>query len=1214
MKKKVNIVLNGNYISALEGDSLLDVARNNGVEIPTLCHDPRLEPFSSCFVCVVEVESMRGLQPSCSTRVAEGMVINTDNEKVYKSRQSALELLMSNHYADCVAPCTETCPANVDVQGYISLIDKGLYKEAVALIKEDNPLPAICGRVCVRPCEAACNRNEVDENTPVGIDYMKRFISDYDLASDQHYIPEVAPPSSKNIAIIGAGPGGLSAASFLARKGHHCDIFEAAPEPGGWLRYGIPEYRLPNDLLKKEISTVTELGTNIFCNKKLGANIHFDELQKEYDSIVLAVGSQTGTLVGVEGDEAENVFSGINFLKNLEITKNKPDFSGKKIVVVGGGNTAMDCCRTAIRLGSTDVKVVYRRTEKEMPANPIEIHESKLEGVEYLFLTNPIRINKDEEGELKSITLIKMKLGEADASGRRRPFPIEGTEYNIEADFVLAAIGQQTDVHFIEEVNASAKEGQLQVDKWGNIKVNKDTLQTGIPFVFAAGDGVTGPATIIEAIGQAKIASHSCNQYLMGEEPTPIHKPFVSLRSNFNKQDKNHFKSLFVKQNKIEMPVTDEHKRLNFNEVELGYSEEMCRTEAARCMECGCGEFFDCDLQSFSDEYNVDQKKYAGDFNEYKIDFRHPYIEIDNNKCILCSRCIRICDEIVGANALGLINRGFSTYVAPALGMSLADTNCQSCGLCIDTCPTGAMRENLIFKPGPVRTKPLYAIDNYGSEGAAINLLSHSNKFVMGVKGASGLINPLTTIGHRAKFAYHYLNDTKRITTPLLRRKDKLVPISFSEAYQYIKDRIAKVKAEENVFFAGARMTNEEIYLIQNMARKAVKTPYIANFLYLSRGAKKYAYNSVANVPFDELKQASRIFVFGADLIREHDFIGFLVNEAKTKNKVKVTYIADEMDDRFVRKSDDILHIKDDYSFVKALNYFLLTHTMHNQVFINSRTIGFDEYKSKLLQANYSDLLKKAGVSDAQIRNFAGLYNDELNAILIFSEKNTSGDTAIELYNLAMISGKLGKKASGLMPLKEKNNAQGIFDMGAFPCMEPGGVINDFKPSKKIIPALRQGDFKNIFIFGEDPIGTAINKDEVMKWFDNKDFMLVQDYFMTETANYADLILPASFPIESAGSFTNTQRIIQQFEQQKSGPVKPNFEQLSELGMALGLDEYSSVESIFMEFTAALKPKQDNKYSFRISEENKLYPKFDFGADHLMMRFDKEFKEKLKKQ
>jgi len=533
MSDKLNIILNGNHLKANKGDYILDVAKQNNIKIPTLCNDPRLAPFSSCFVCVVEVEGMNGLQTACSTKVMEGMKIITDNERVVKSRKAALDLIMSNHYADCVAPCTETCPAGVDVQGYISLIEKGLYKEAVALIKETNPLPAICGRVCVRPCEDACRRNYLNEDAPVGIDYMKRFAADWDLNSDNHYKPEIAKSTAKKIAIIGAGPGGLSAAYFLQQKGHQCDIFEAAEHPGGWLRYGIPAYRLPNELLDHEISTITELGVNIYCNKKLGDNLKYEELKKDYDAVILTIGSQKGTLVGAKGEDAENVFSGIDFLRNMEQTGKPADFTGKNVVVVGGGNTAMDCCRTAIRCGSEDVKVVYRRTEKEMPANPIEIHESKLEGVEYLFLNNPIEIIKDENGKLKAVRLIKMELGEPDASGRRRPVPIEGSEYEIEADYLLAAIGQKTDADFIDDINSNIEDGKLELNRWNDIDANPKTLQTGVKSIFAAGDGVTGPATIIEAINQAQIASLSAHQFVMGEDLKPKREVFVSKKDNF---------------------------------------------------------------------------------------------------------------------------------------------------------------------------------------------------------------------------------------------------------------------------------------------------------------------------------------------------------------------------------------------------------------------------------------------------------------------------------------------------------------------------------------------------------------------------------------------------------------------------------------------------------------------------------------------------------
>jgi formate dehydrogenase major subunit len=446
-------------------------------------------------------------------------------------------------------------------------------------------------------------------------------------------VPELKADTGKKVAVIGAGPGGLSTAYFLRIQGHQVVIYEAAPAPGGWLRYGIPEYRLPNDVLDKEVKNITDLGVQIHYQQRLGDNLSYQYLQDNFDATVLTIGSQKGTGVGCPGDDAENVFAGIDFLKNMEATGQRYDFSGKTIVVVGGGNTAMDCCRTSIRCNAEKVYVVYRRTEKEMPANPIEIHESKIEGVEYLFLTNPVEIIKDESGKVKEVQLIRMTLGEPDASGRRRPVPMADSEFNIKADYVLAAIGQKTDVNFIDDINHHSKSGKLIVNRWGDIDANKHTLQTGIPSVFAAGDGVTGPATIIEAIAQARIAANSCNLYLQEKQIVPMEVEFLSKKDNFKKQIPEDYKNKYAHQLRQEMPVLEAQKRNNFNEVELGYANEfVAQMEASRCLECGCNAYYSCDLKKHSTEYAADQKRFAGEFHEHQIDFRHPFIDIDNNK------------------------------------------------------------------------------------------------------------------------------------------------------------------------------------------------------------------------------------------------------------------------------------------------------------------------------------------------------------------------------------------------------------------------------------------------------------------------------------------------------------------------------------------------------------------------------------------------------
>ncbi|MFP4447160.1 MAG: molybdopterin-dependent oxidoreductase [Bacteroidales bacterium] len=1233
MKEELNIIINGKPTKGFKGETILDVAKRQSIDIPTLCHDPRLKPYSSCFVCVVEIEG-KGMQPSCSTVIEEGMKIETHNEAVSKSRKTALDLLVSDHFADCVPPCKEECPAGVDVQGYISMIEKGLYHEAIGLIKQTNPLPAVCGRVCVRPCELACRRNYLDEGTGVGIDYLKRFAADKDLLNgNSHYKPKLAPSTGKKVAIIGGGPGGLSSAYFLQQKGHNCDIYEAAPKAGGWLRYGIPEYRLPNDVLDKEIDTIKELGVNIYYNQKFGDNLSYKDLKDKYDAVILTIGSQRGTLLRAEGEDAENVFSGIDFLRNMEMTGQKYDFSGKTVAVVGGGNTAMDCCRTSVRCGAEKVYVIYRRAEEQMPANPIEIHESKLEGVEYLLLTNPVKVNKDKDGKVKSMTLIKMELGEPDSSGRRRPIPIEGSEFEMEFDYILAAIGQKTNVNFLEDVNQHSDKGELKVNRWGDIDADEKTLQTGIESIFAAGDGVTGPATIIEAIAQAKTASQSCHQYLTGKPLQPEKKEFISRKTHFRELTKDDFTERYKQQMREEMPTLPPDKRSNFNEVELGYkNEEVANNETGRCLECGCSELYTCKLKEYSTEYEAVQNRFGGEFQEFEVDFSHPFVEIDNNKCILCGRCVRICNEVVGANALGLVNRGFETYVSPSMGESLTETNCESCGLCISACPTGAITENTSHKPTPIQWDTISSVCNYCSVGCEVNY-HHKSGYILRTTGKEGLINKDGNICKYPKFGYPHMNDPKRITKPLLKVDDNFEEISFEKAYEVILDEIRHVEPEENAFYAGARLSNEELYLLQKFARVGAKTNNINSFHYLAayEGNK---YNYKANVPFEEIPKASRIFLIGSELNQENGVVGFMVNNAREIHEVPVDMVTAEENTSMKHKIDNRINIKSYYHFVKAVNHYLLSNNKENKLFIKDNCHQFDIYKEKLLKEDFDKLVEESGICCKEhLVEFAENYNKELNAILVFSERNISPRTGTEIFNLAMLTGKLGKIASGIISLKEKNNSQGIFDMGINPYTGVGNrslrdesFIKTLKNVWKVdqlpeiptidhIDQLEKGVIKKMYIFGEDPVGCAVDKERVGKWFGEAEFILVQDYFMTETAKEADLILPATFPVETSGTFTNTQRYIQQFYKQLESPVeKENYEQLIDLLHTFDSNGLKTTDEIRKEAISLLGNYQKHEYTFEYTDKNNgEYRLFNHGCDYIVKYFDDMFREAFEK-
>ncbi len=1229
---KLNIILNRQIVTGFKGETILELARRHGIEIPTLCHDDRLEPFSSCYVCVVEVEGMRGLQPACSTRIAEGMRIQTDNEKVKKSRKMALDLLVSNHYADCVAPCQETCPAGVDVQGYIAMVNRGMHREAVRLIKQTNPLPAICGRVCVRPCELACRRNLV-EGVGVGIDYLKRYTSDIDLFSDRRFMPDTKPPSGKKVAVIGAGPGGLTAAYYLAIEGHQAEIYEASPHAGGMLRYGIPPYRLPNDIIEKEVEGITGLGVHIHYEKKLGDNLSYADLKKDHHAMILAIGSQSGTRIGCENDDAGNIFSGIDFLRNMEMTAQKYDFSGKTVAVIGGGNTAMDCCRTARRCGAEKVIVLYRRTEKEMPANPIEIHESKLEGIEYMFLTAPARVNPGADGNVDSITCFRMQLGEPDASGRRRPVKIEGSEFGVKVDYILAAIGQKTVVNFMEDIGRHADQ-PLELNKWGDIDAHPDTLQTSISNVFACGDGVTGPATLIEAIAQGKVAARSCHQFLTDQPIVPDPGEFLSKKDHFAEQQGPEYENLYEKQDREEMPTLDPVQRNNFDEVELGYPDKSALKESLRCMECGCSELYTCDLKKHATTYQADQDSLMGTFNRHALRFDHPFVEIDNNKCILCSRCIRICSEVVGANALGLINRGFDTYVAPSMDQELAATRCESCGMCIDTCPTGAITENVAFKPAPVQGEEVHSICHYCSVGCAISL-HHQSGFFHRVTGRKGLVNQDGSICRYAKFGYRYLNDPERITRPLLKVNGSFTPIEHDRAITLIAERIRETAPDRQAFYAGARLTNEEIYLIQKLARAGAGTNNVGSFYYMDRrplipGGKS------SGLSFDDIRKADRIVLLGSEINLENAVPGFYAFNRRFTKGVPLEVVTTQSPSTMAHKASRLLTIRSYPAFIQAVIYHILKNKLENKVYIDAHCEGFEAYREQVLAADFKALLDACGCSAAEVGCLAESFNKDHRSILIASEKHLGPSSVRELNNLMMMLGKSSKTASGLILLKEKNNAQGLIDMGAFPHLAPGRHDISLQATREKLrelwktsslpevvladqwSLLRQGKVQQAFIFGEDPLGCALQTEETAKALKGLDFLMVQDAFMSDTARQADLIMPASLPFETGGSFTNSQQYIQSFDAVKACPTgMDNGSQLTAILQALGVhtNGHSPAETL-LESATLMEPagdKQESRYVFEHGENEKPWRHFDHGCDVLNKRFDEKWESAFNK-
>ncbi len=675
---EIKLIIDGKEVVGKKGDTVLKIAKENGIEIPTLCHSEAVKVYGACGLCTVEIEGSPKLFRACATVAADGMVVHTNTERVCRSRKIALELLMSDHNGDCKGPCTLNCPAGTDCQGYVKLISEGDWHGAVKLIKEKLPLPASIGRVCPHPCETACRRKMVEE--PISIAHLKFFAADKDL-EENTFTPEIAKESGKKVAVIGGGPAGLTAAYFLRLKGHSVTIFDAMAKMGGMLRYGIPSYRLSKKVLDREIAEIEKLGVEMKNGVKVGSDITLEEIRSQYDAVFIGIGAWKSSSMRCVGEDLEGVVGGIDFLREVSLF-NSGDTDkvsmGRRVAVVGGGNTAMDACRSAVRLGAEKVYVIYRRTRSEMPAEDIEIEEAIEEGVEFKFLCNPCEII-GENGKVETVKLQVMELGEADASGRRSPVAVEGKFEYLDVDTVICAIGQTISAEGFETIEKTQR---------GMICADENSFRTSLEGVFAGGDATNRGASIaIAAIGEANKAAQVIDSYLNGET-VPYRKPFVSERvvTPDMLQDRE-------KAPRVKMPTRSaDERKFDFDEIYLGLSEEEARREASRCLSCGCHDYGECKLIKYADDYRVEPQRLAGEKNIIQREASLVSIERDQSKCILCSLCVRVCDEVAKKGLLGLVGRGFGTVIKAEFNDPDAVSGCASCHLCVDECPTGALR------------------------------------------------------------------------------------------------------------------------------------------------------------------------------------------------------------------------------------------------------------------------------------------------------------------------------------------------------------------------------------------------------------------------------------------------------------------------------------------------------------------------------------------
>lgn len=1121
---KVKITIDGTEVLAEEGSNLLEVAREHGFKIPSLCHDPRLTPFGACRQCLVEIQGARGLVQACGAKVSAGMVVKTNTQKVIDVRRMGLEFIFAEHNGDCIAPCQQACPAGIDIQGFIAHLANGQISAANQLIREKLPFPSSIGRVCPAFCEEQCRRNLVDE--PVSICYLKRYAGDWSQVDEQP-LPSAKDDTGKQVAVIGGGPAGLSAAYYLALEGHRVTIFDAAPKLGGMMRYGIPKYRLPRDVLDQEIKVITDLCQNVFNNKALGRDFTVAQLKQQgFDAVFLGIGSWANIALKLPGEDLQQVYSGIGFLN--DVASGNQVKIGQRVVVIGGGNVAMDAARTSVRLGAKEVTVVYRRTRNEMPASNHEINQALEEGVKFQMLTAPMGFSGPGD-TVDTLNCIKMELGEPDESGRCRPVPVQGSEFAIPADTVITAVGQR-----LEKASLAGSE-EISLTGRGNILVDDTTMQTNIPWLFAGGDCVSGPKTAVEAVGAGRRAAISINQYLQEQVVRGPKQYFNISRGRVDEIDQAEY-AHYKKIPRAVMPTVEPATRkVNFEEFELGFTPQLVKEETQRCLACGCQEVFNCKLREYATELNVSTDRLGIAPKTYPVFYDHPQIVRDPNKCILCGLCVRVCQEVVGLSILGFVDRGSDTVVYPTLKRPLAETNCNSCGQCVAVCPTGA----LVFttnldKEGPWETKPVASVCNQCNIGCRLQLNVAANQVVNITSPVKGNDVNEGYLCNKGTFNHQIFNSSQRLQVPLIKEGDTWQQVTWQQAIEqavHILKTVRDIDGLDSIAVAiSPKLTNEENYLAYKVARMALGTNKIFSTADISNANIMAAINKLGPQPSgDDLILSDLILAVG-DIAQNYPVMAYKIRKAVEKNSKLI--IINSHTTSLDGLADQTIPIKQQQTLnlLETFISYVIHHELVDERIAKEKPALIDELTNKI-KDDFFKVSKSFLLKPQKLIKFIHLFVEAKNPIIIIDGQTIPAEELKLLSQLALVTGNLGEPGKGLITLYPYGNINYQLHTGILPNAEE-----------------QLSNIKALLVLGDGAeLNGALLPNGVKR---------IEITPVLSSKLKADVVLPGATFTENDGTVLNYEGKMQRLVAGLQAPGgKQNWQILVELAKGLGLEQ-----------------------------------------------------------